>query len=131
MEGLNPPYSPLSHADRERKEVHGRLYCNCAGARRLYVSGCKGGETGHAITAPTRTNSRIGGGGTTAGECPCIALWPARPTPAVRQEQPRTQNRECGIQPAHQSLITDVLEFRANSPCGPWINFRYSVLRFK
>ena len=32
------------------------------------------------------------------------------PTPAVRQGQPRTHTRECGSQPAHQSLITDVLQ---------------------
>ncbi len=47
-----------------------------------------------------------------AGECPLTALWPASPTPAVRQEQPRTHNRECGSQPAYQSLITDVFQFR-------------------
>src|SRR3546814_17966959 len=32
------------------------------------------------------------------------------PTPAVRSGQPRTHSRECGRQPAHQSLITDVLQ---------------------
>jgi hypothetical protein len=32
------------------------------------------------------------------------------PTPAVRSGQPRTHTRKCGNQPAHQSLITDVLQ---------------------
>ena len=31
-----------------------------------------------------------------------------RSTPASRPRQPRTNKRTCGIQPAHQSLITDV-----------------------
>ena len=31
-----------------------------------------------------RPQSRMGGGGTTAGEYPSDALWPAMPTPAVR-----------------------------------------------
>jgi hypothetical protein len=32
------------------------------------------------------------------------------PTPVVRSGQPRTYTRNCGIQSAHQSLITDVLQ---------------------
>jgi hypothetical protein len=32
----------------------------------------------------------------------------SRSTPASRPRQPRTNKRTCGIQPAHQSLITDV-----------------------
>jgi hypothetical protein len=36
------------------------------------------------------------------------AMWPASPTPALRQGTPRTHTRNCGNQPAHQSLITDV-----------------------
>lgn len=32
------------------------------------------------------------------------------PTPVVRSGQPRTHTRNCGIQSAHQSLITDVLQ---------------------
>jgi hypothetical protein len=32
------------------------------------------------------------------------------PTPVVRSGQPRTHTRKCGSQPAHQSLITDVLQ---------------------
>jgi hypothetical protein len=32
------------------------------------------------------------------------------PTPAVRKGRPQTHNRYCGIQPAHQSLFTDVLQ---------------------
>ena len=39
-----------------------------------------------------------------AGEL--TAVWV--PTPASRPRQPRTNKRTCGIQPAHQSLITDV-----------------------
>jgi hypothetical protein len=35
-------------------------------------------------------------------------MWPASPTPDLRQGTPRTYNRNCGSQPAHQSLITDV-----------------------
>ena len=33
-------------------------------------------------------------------------------TPDSRQGQPRTNKRQCGIQPAHQSLITDVFRSR-------------------
>ncbi len=47
-------------------------------------------------------------------ECFVAGYWP---TPAVRQEQTRTHNRKCGSQPAHQSLITDVLQFRLH-PCA-------------
>ena len=32
--------------------------------------------------------------------------------PDPRQGQPRTNERKCGIQPAHQSLITDVFRSR-------------------
>src|SRR6266404_8473 len=32
--------------------------------------------------------------------------------PDLRQGQPRTNKRQCGIQPAHQSLITDVFRSR-------------------
>ncbi|PDS61275.1 hypothetical protein CO653_34120 [Rhizobium anhuiense] len=54
----------------------------------------------------------MGGGGTTAGEHPSDALWPALSDARSKIGTARTHNRECGIQPAHQSLITDVLEFR-------------------
>src|SRR6478609_3434058 len=48
-------------------------------------------------------------GGATAGELPAWTMWPiARSMPAFRQGQPRTNKRKCGIQPANQSLITDV-----------------------
>jgi Uracil phosphoribosyltransferase len=41
------------------------------------------------------------------------ADWPiTRSTPDPRQGQPRTNKRQCGIQPAHQSLITDVFRSR-------------------
>ena len=40
-------------------------------------------------------------------------MWPiARSTPVFRQGQPRTNKRKCGIQPANQSLITDVFRSR-------------------
>ena len=52
------------------------------------------------------------GGRATAGQLPKDALWPvARPTPDVRLGKARTNNRNCGIQPAHHSLITDVFRF--------------------
>src|SRR5215831_21192714 len=35
-----------------------------------------------------------------------------RSTPDVRQGQPQTNKRKCGIQPAHQSLFTDVFVSR-------------------
>lgn len=35
-------------------------------------------------------------------------MWPALPTPALRQGTPQTHTRNCGNQSAHQSLITDV-----------------------
>src|SRR5258706_13471013 len=46
-----------------------------------------------------------------------ISRAPVRPrgktsTPDLRQGQPRTNKRQCGIQPAHQSLITDVFRSR-------------------
>ena len=50
-----------------------------------------------------------GGGRATAEELPLYAMWPALlPTPALRPGTPRTHNRNCGSQPAYQSLITDV-----------------------
>ncbi len=40
-------------------------------------------------------------------------MWPiTSSTPDLRQGQPRTNKRKCGIQPAHQSLITDVFRSR-------------------
>ena len=41
-------------------------------------------------------------------EYPSDALWPGLRRRLLRSGQPRTHSRECGIQPAHQSLITDV-----------------------
>jgi hypothetical protein len=35
-------------------------------------------------------------------------MWPALPTPALRQGTPQTHTRNCGNQSTHQSLITDV-----------------------
>ncbi|MHC2303191.1 hypothetical protein ACVJBD_007458 [Rhizobium mongolense] len=115
MEGTDPPDSPLSNVERSRKEVDGGVHGSRAGTRWLHVGNCKGGPADLVINSLRLTSSRIGGGGTTAGECPFTALWPARATPAVRQEQPRTHNRECGSQPAYQSLITDVLQFRSTN----------------
>jgi len=37
-----------------------------------------------------------------------VAAQPAIVVVATQSDQPRTHNRECGIQPAYQSLITDV-----------------------
>jgi hypothetical protein len=39
-----------------------------------------------------------------------LSYGPATPTPAIRQGTSRTNTRTCGSQPAHQSLITDVLQ---------------------
>jgi hypothetical protein len=47
-------------------------------------------------------------------------MWPASPTPDLRQGTPRTHTRNCGSQPAHQSLITDVYRSRL-LPCAPTI----------
>jgi hypothetical protein len=41
-------------------------------------------------------------------EFPLYVMWPALPTPALRQGTPQTHCRNCGSQSAHQSLITDV-----------------------
>jgi DNA-binding GntR family transcriptional regulator len=60
--------------------------------------------------------SRAWAGRSTAGELPSHALWPTSSTTAVRQGKPRTHNRECGTQPAHQSLITDLLRTRLHPP---------------
>ena len=52
-------------------------------------------------------------GGTTAGEFPkklCGRSSDRRPT--FRPGQPQTNKRKCGIQPAHQSLLTDVFRSR-------------------
>jgi hypothetical protein len=57
---------------------------------------------------PFHPSALKGGGRTTAEELPSYAMWPASPTPALRQGTPRTHTRNCGNQPAHQSLITDV-----------------------
>src|SRR6202166_5084720 len=54
-----------------------------------------------------------GEGGTTAGEFLKPIMWPIiRSTPDARPGQPQTKKRKCGIQPAHQSLITDVFGSR-------------------
>ncbi|OWK25407.1 hypothetical protein AJ87_10565 [Rhizobium yanglingense] len=45
------------------------------------------------------------------------ALWPASTDARSKIGTARTHNRECGSQPAHQSLITDVLQFRLH-PCA-------------
>ena len=36
----------------------------------------------------------------------------------IRSDQPRTHNRECGNQPAYQSLITDVSQAPPPPVCG-------------
>ena len=52
-------------------------------------------------------------GGTTAGEFLKPIMWLIiRSTPDARPGQPRTKKRKCGIQPAHQSLLTDVFASR-------------------
>ena len=41
-------------------------------------------------------------------------MWPiVRSTPDARPGQPQTKKRKCGIQPAHQSLFTDVFASRS------------------
>jgi hypothetical protein len=79
---------------------------------RLILDDRSGGPLVHSgSTQRTRACSkatRMGGGGTTAEEHPSGALWPVLPMPAVRQGTPRTHIRNCGNQPAYQSLITDV-----------------------
>ena len=46
---------------------------------------------------------------TTAGEFLKPIMWLIiRSTPDARPGQPQTKKRKCGIQPAHQSLLTDV-----------------------
>jgi hypothetical protein len=77
------------------------------------------GSTGPQPLRPhTRSNRPIhqscsSEGGATAGELPFGTMWPiARSTPVFRQGQPRTNKRKCGIQPANQSLITDVFRSR-------------------
>src|SRR5262245_44681460 len=41
-------------------------------------------------------------------------MWPiVRSTPDVRSGPPQTKKRKCGIQPAHQSLFTDVFGSRS------------------
>ena len=65
--------------------------------------------SGYLNRAPSTPPACKGGGGATAEELPLYAMWPALlPTPALRPGTPRTHNRNCGSQPAYQSLITDV-----------------------
>ena len=65
-----------------------------------------------------KTSTGFSTGGATAEELPSGALWPVfLPTPAVRQGTPRTHIRNCGNQPAYQSLITDVYKSRL-LPCA-------------
>jgi hypothetical protein len=103
----------------------------------LWISGPPAPDSGLRSGAPlihsgsiqrTRDRSeptRMGGGGATAEELPSGALWPVfLPTPAVRQGTPRTHIRNCGNQPAYQSLITDVYKSRL-LPCA----FTRSVTR--
>jgi hypothetical protein len=63
-------------------------------------------------------------------------MWPASPTPDLRQGTPRTYNRNCGSQPAHQSLITDVYSpasslTRSSAPAttDPWKRKRVLPLK--
>src|SRR5215475_1530392 len=43
-------------------------------------------------------------------------MWPIiRSTPDARPGQPQTKKRQCGIQPAHESLFTDVFGSRLSS----------------
>ena len=66
-----------------------------------------------ATGASPRHQSCSSEGGATAGELPFGTMWPiAGSTPAFRQGLPRTNKRKCGIQPANQSLITDVFRSR-------------------
>ena len=51
---------------------------------------------------------RIAGGRTPAGESSKYLCGRQLSTPAGRPRQPRTNTRECGSQPAYQSLITVV-----------------------
>jgi hypothetical protein len=51
-------------------------------------------------------------------------------TPDSRQGQPRTNKRQCGIQPAHQSLITDVFRSRPLlCTIHPKINFTLASVK--
>ena len=51
-------------------------------------------------------------------------------TPDSRQGQPRTNKRQCGIQPAHQSLITDVFRSRPLlCTIHPEINFTLASVK--
>src|SRR3546814_7819071 len=52
------------------------------------------------------------------------------PTPAVRSGQPRTHSRECGRQPAHQSLITDRSE-EHTSELQSLMRISYAVFSLK
>jgi hypothetical protein len=51
-------------------------------------------------------------GGTTAGELPKTLRGRSLIDAAFRPGQPQTNKRKCGIQPAHQSLFTDVFRSR-------------------
>jgi hypothetical protein len=89
------------------------------------VGGCGPLESGGALDRPQplRCNQNQGDsrrhqscrseGGTTAGEFLKPIMWLIiRSTPDARPGQPQTKKRKCGIQPAHQSLFTDVFGSR-------------------
>jgi len=78
----------------------------------------EGGADSVGCTTRTNAFARKGGGRSTAEELPVYVMWPASPTPALRLGTPRTHIRNCGGQPAHQSLITDVYR-PCLLPCAP------------
>jgi hypothetical protein len=99
----------LSRALRAREEANRCLYSNRTRAGRLHVGRRSRGAIRPNVTALRITARVQAGAEPTAGKLPA-KLWAATPTPAIRQGTSRTNTRTCGSQPAHQSLITDVLQ---------------------
>ena len=126
LEGADPAHRALSGPVAQGQENDGRLHRDRPRAGGLHV----GHRSRGRATQPAESradsrrdhpvistgsgrqsmadSSRTGGGGATAGELPPDTTWPASVDARIKTGQPRTHTRECGSQPAHQSLITDV-----------------------
>lgn len=79
LEGSDATDGTISKVDCARKESHGRLHSYRPRACGLHVGHRSGGDCRQGCRSLTAVViiSRMGGGGTTAGEYPCTALWPA------------------------------------------------------
>ena len=111
LEGADASHGPLSRAEWARQEDNRGLHSNCTRACWLHVVGRPGGAEQLRSPASRRIYLAHRRGRNRGRGMPGSRFVAGlEPTPVVRSGQPRTHTRNCGIQPANQSLITDVLQ---------------------